>query len=166
MNDPSLVAIKGQPTKALDDAVYDAATLLQVATAASAARSSCLISDGQNGPKFNTHKYDEVRAELLRQEIAVYSVATGSSYFERKFDRLGSYAHDTGGECISDVERDFCGFLFPHYRASAQSIHSVSFRLASARSTTTLEVRVRREGLNILTRKRYYDGTFAAAPPK
>ncbi len=56
-----------------------------------------LISDGQNGAKFDTHKYDEVREELLRQDVTVYCVATGSAYFDRKFNRLVSYAHDTGG---------------------------------------------------------------------
>ena len=57
-----------------------------------------LISDGENGAKFNTHKYEEVRSELLRQGIIVYCVAVGSAYLERKFNRLVSYANDTGGE--------------------------------------------------------------------
>ena len=84
---PSLLAIKGQPTKALDDAVYDAAMLLKDRDSRKRRKIILLISDGQNGPKFNTHKYDVVREELLRQGITVYCVATGSDYFEPKMDQ-------------------------------------------------------------------------------
>jgi len=97
-NPAGLQAIKGQPTKALDDAVFEAADLLKDRDSRKRRKVILLISDGQNGAKFNTHSYDETRAELLRQGITVYSVATGSSYFERKFNRLVSYSHDTGGD--------------------------------------------------------------------
>ena len=100
------LAIKGQPTKALDDAVYDAAMLLQDRDSKKRRKIILLISDGQNGAKFNTHNYEETRAELFRQGIAVYSVATGSSNFERKFNRLLSYSHDTGGNIFYGVKED------------------------------------------------------------
>jgi len=71
---------QGQPTKALDDAVYSAAMLLQDRPSRDRRKIILLISDGQNGAKFNTHNHDDTRAELLRQGITVYSVAVGSAY--------------------------------------------------------------------------------------
>ena len=73
-----LQAIKGQSTIALDDAVFASAMLLKDRDPRKRRKVILLISDGQNGAKFNTHNYDETRAELLRQGIIVYSVATGS----------------------------------------------------------------------------------------
>lgn len=168
MNDPSLRAIKGQPTKALDDAVYDAAALLQGRDSRKRRKVILLISDGQNGPKFNTHKYDEVRAELLRQEIAVYSVATGSSYFERKFDRLVSYAHDTGGDVYFGAKQTTFSDFYSRITEEARNQYTLIYSPAGERKVDyhSIEVRVRREGLTILARKGYYGGTFAAVPSK
>jgi VWFA-related protein len=168
MNDPSLRAIKGQPTKALDDAVYDAAMLLQSRDSRKRRKVILLISDGQNGAKFNNHKYDEVRAELFRQEIAVYSVATGSSYFERKFDRLVSYAHDTGGDVYFGAKQTTFSDFYSRITEEARNQYTLIYSPAGERKVDyhSIEVRVRREGLTILARKGYYGGTFAAVPPK
>ena len=168
MNDPSLRAIKGQPTKALDDAVYDAAMLLQSRDSRKRRKVILLISDGQNGAKFNTHKYDEVRAELFRQEIAVYSVATGSSYFERKFDRLVSYAHDTGGDVYFGAKQTTFSDFYSRITEEARNQYTLIYSPAGDRKVDyhSIEVRVRREGLTILARKGYYGGTFAAVPSK
>src|SRR5258708_38531298 len=64
--------IKGQPTKALDDAVYAAAQLLKDRDPERQRRKIIfLISDGVNGPKFNVNKYDAVLKDLLRYNISV-----------------------------------------------------------------------------------------------
>jgi VWFA-related protein len=166
--DPSLIAIKGQPTKALDDAVYEAALLLKDRDSRKRRKIILLISDGQNGAKFNTHKYDVVREELLRQEIAVYSVATGSSYFERKFNRLVSYSHDTGGDIYYGAKQVSFSEFYSRITEEARNQYTLVY---TARGDTkvdyhTIEVRVRREGLTILAREGYYGGTFAAEPRK
>jgi VWFA-related protein len=168
MNDPSLRAIKGQPTKALDDAVYSAAMLLQDRPWRQRRKTILLISDGQNGAKFNTHKYDETRDELLRQGITVYSVAVGSAFFERKFSRLEEYAHDTGGEVFFGAKSETFEDFYSRITEQARNQYTLSFEPHGERKADyhTLEVRVRREGLTILARKRYYDGTFAADAPK
>jgi len=168
MNDPSLRAIKGQPTKALDDAVYSAAMLLQDRSWRQRRKTILLISDGQNGAKFNTHKYDETRDELLRQGITVYSVAVGSAFFERKFSRLEEYAHDTGGEVFFGAKSETFEDFYSRITEQARNQYTLSFEPHGERKADyhTLEVRVRREGLTILARKRYYDGTFAADAPK
>jgi VWFA-related protein len=168
MNDPSLIAIKGQPTKALDDAVYSAAMLLQDRPWRQRRKVILLISDGKNGAKFNTHKYDETRAELLHQGITVYSVAVGSAYFERKLNRLDEYAHDTGGEVFFGAKSETFEDFYSRITEQARNQYILSFEPRGEHKADyhTLEVRVRREGMTILTRKGYYDGTFATDPPK
>jgi len=167
-NDPSLIAIKGQPTKALDDAVYDAAMLLQDRDSRKRRKIILLISDGRNGAKFNTRKYDEVRSELLRQGIAVYSVATGSAYFDRKFDRLVSYAHDTVGDVYFGVKQGTFSEFYSRITEEARNQYTLVYspRGESKEDYHTIEVRVRREGLTVLAREGYYGGTFATVPQK
>src|SRR5205823_12643073 len=98
MTGPTL-NVKGQPTKAWDDAVYAAAQLLKDRDPERQRRKIIfLISDGVNGPKFNANNYDTVLKELLRYNITVYGIGVGSAYFERRFERLSKYAHDTGGD--------------------------------------------------------------------
>ena len=168
MNDPSLIAIKGQPTKALDDAVYSAAMLLQDRPWQQRRKVILLISDGKNGAKFNTHKYDETRAELLRQGIAVYSVAVGSAYFERKLNRLEEYAHDTGGDVFYGAKSESFEDFYSRIAEQARNPYTLSFEPHGERKADyhSLEVRVRREGLAILTRKGYYEGMFASEASK
>jgi Ca-activated chloride channel family protein len=168
VNDPTLRAIKGQPTKALDDAVYDAALLLQDRDSKKRRKIILLVSDGQNGTKFNTHKYDEVRAELLRQGITVYCVATGNAYFDRKFDRLLSYAHDTGGDIYFGVKQDAFSEFYSRITEEARNQYTLVYSPQGDAKVDyhSIEVRVRREGLTILARKGYYGGTFATVPSK
>jgi len=164
INDPSLRAIKGQPTKALDDAVYNGAMLMKDREPLKRRKVILLISDGQNGAKFNTHKYDETRAELLRQGIAVYSVATGSSYFERKFNRLVGYSHETGGDIFYGSKQSSFSDFYSQITEEARNQYTLTFSPKGDRKLDyhTIEVRVRREGLTVLAREGYYGGTPGA----
>jgi len=164
----SLRVIKGQPTKALDDAVYSAALLLKDRDSKKRRKIILLISDGQNGAKFNTHNYDETRAELLRQGIAVYSVATGSSYFERKFNRLVSYAHDTGGDIYYGAKQTTFSDFYSRITEEARNQYTLFYSPQGESKVDyhSIEVRVRRPEMTILTRKGYYGGTFATEAPK
>jgi len=168
LNFPSTRAIKGQPTKALDDAVYDAAGLLKDRDSKKRRKIILLISDGRNGAKFNTHKYDEVLAELLRQQITVYSVATGSAYFDRKFDRLVSYAHNTGGDIYYGAKQTSFSEFYSRISEEARNQYVLVYSPQGDRKVDyhTIEVRVRRPDMTILTRKGYYGGTFATEAPK
>lgn len=167
MNPAGLQAIKSQSTKALDDAVYAAAELLKDRPR-ERRKIILLISDGQNGAKFNTHSYDETLAALLRYNIAVYSVATGSSYFERKFTRLVNYSKDTGGDIYYGAKSNTFEEFYSRITEQARNQYTLAFAPHGERKVDyhTLEVRVRRDGLKILTREGYYGGTFATAPPK
>ena len=158
----AVLNIKGQPTKALDDAVYAAAQLLKDRDPERQRRKIIfLISDGVNGPKFNVNNYEAVRKELLRYNIAVYGVGVGSAFFERRFERLSKYAHDTGGDVYYGLKSRAMEELYARVTEEARN----QYTLAYAPSGTdrgaeyhSIEVRVRREGLTILTREGYYAG--------
>jgi len=161
-----LQGIKSQSTKALDDAVFESAMLLKERDSRNRRKVILLISDGQNGPKFNNHSYDETRAELLRQGIIVYCVATGSSYFERKFNRLVNYAHDTGGDIYYGVKQQALSEFYSRIAEEARNQYTLTYspRGDSKVDYHSIEVRVRREGLTILAREGYYGGTFTEPP--
>src|SRR6516162_4562789 len=165
---PSTHVIKGQPNKALDDAVYAAAQLLKDRDAKKRRKVILLISDGRNGAKFNTHKYDEVLAELLRQQITVYSVATGSAYFDRRFDRLVSYARNTGGDTYFGAKQTSFSDFYSRISEEARNQYVLVYSPQGDRKVDyhSIEVRVRRPNVEILTRKGYYGGTFATEAPR
>jgi Ca-activated chloride channel homolog len=165
LNYPSTRAIQAQANKALDDAVWSGAQLLKDRSSEKRRKIILIISDGQNGKKFNTHSYNETRAELLRQGIAVYSVATGSSYFERKLNRLEEYAHDTGGDVYFGAKSSTFENFYSVIAEEARNQYTLVYSPQGDRKIDyhTIEVRVRREGLTILTRRGYYGGTFASS---
>jgi VWFA-related protein len=161
-NPAGLQAIKGQPTKTLDDAVYASAMLLKDRDSSKRRKVILLISDGQNGAKFNTHSYDETKAELLRQGITVYSVATGSSYFERKFNRLVNYSNDTGGDIYYGAKQQAFSEFYSRIAEEARNQYILYYSPKGDRKVDyhTIEVRVRREGLQVHARQGYYGGTL------
>jgi Ca-activated chloride channel family protein len=158
----AVLNIKGQPTKALDDAVYAAAQLLKDRDPERQRRKIIfLISDGVNGPKFNVNNYDTVLKVLLRYNIGVYGLGVGSAYFDRRFERLSKYAHDTGGDVYYGLKSRAMEELYARVTEEARN----QYTLAYAPSGTdrgadyhAIEVRVRREGLTILAREGYYAG--------
>jgi Ca-activated chloride channel homolog len=159
---PATIAIKGQPTKALDDAVYSAAQLLEGRDPERQRRKIVfMISDGINGPKFNTNNYDTVIKELLRSDIAVYGVGIGSAFFERRFERLSKYAHDTGGDVYYALKGRAMEELYSRVTEEARNQYTLAYAPTGTDRGAeyhSIEVRVKREGLTILAREGYYVG--------
>jgi Ca-activated chloride channel homolog len=157
------INIKGQPTKALDDAVYAAAQLLKDRDPQRQRRKIIfLISDGINAPKFNTNKYDTVKEELLRHDISVYGVGVGSAFFERRFERLSKYAHDTGGDVYYAMKSRAMEELYKRVTEEARNQYLLAYSPSGTDRGAeyhSIEVRVKREGLTILAREGYYTGT-------
>jgi Ca-activated chloride channel family protein len=152
--------IKGQPTKALDDAVYNAAQLLKD-RGRDRRKIIFLISDGVNGPKFNTYNYSTTLKELLRYNISVYAVGVGSAYFDRKFERLSKYAHDTGGDVFYGLKSRAMEELYSRVTEQARNEYTLAYAPAGTDRGAeyhSIEVRVKRDGLTILTREGYYAG--------
>jgi len=155
-----LTVIKGQPTKALDDAVYEAAQLLKDRDR-ERRKIIFLISDGVNNPKFNTNNYDTTLKELLRYNISVYGVAIGRSILDHWFERLAKYARDTGGDVYYASKSRAMEELYARITEEARNQYTLAYAPAGtdrAAEYHTIEVRVRREGLTILARQGYYAG--------
>jgi VWFA-related protein len=158
----STIAIKGQSTKALDDAVFAAAQMLKDRDPERQRRKLIfLISDGVNGLKSNTNKYDTVRMDLLRYNIEVYGVGVGSAFFNRKFERLAKYAHDTGGDVYYAMKSRAMEELYSRVTEEARNQYTLYYYSNGTDRGAeyhTIEVRVKREGLTILTREGYFSG--------
>ena len=155
--------VKGQVTKTLDDAVYESAQLL-ADRGRERRKIIFLISDGQNGTRTNTHSYKDAKKELLKYGVSVYSVAVSSSYFERRFNRLVDYAHDTGGDVYFAAKRAAMEELYSKVTEQARNQYTLAYSPEGtdrAADYHKIEVRVKREGLTIDTREGYYSG---AAP--
>ena len=154
--------IQAQSTKALDDAVYAAAQLLKDRDPDRKRRKIILlISDGVNNPKVNTNKYDTVIKELLRYDIAVYGVGVGAAFFNRRFERLAKYAKDSGGDVYYGLKRMDMEEFYSRVTEEARNQYTLAYTpTGTDRSAEyhSIEVRVKRQGLTILTREGYYSG--------
>ncbi|GAC1637259.1 MAG: hypothetical protein NVS9B14_17070 [Candidatus Acidiferrum sp.] len=154
---PSTKIIKGQTNKALDDAMFEAAQLLSD-RGRSRRKIIFLISDGQNA-KNNKYDYDTVVKELLRYNISVYSLGVGKGFLDRKFSRLQSYAHDTGGDVYYAAKQKSLEELYSRVTEQARNQYTLAYSPQGNDKTKdyhSVEVRVRRAGLNIITREGYY----------
>jgi len=153
----STMILGDRTTKALDDAVYEAAQLLKD-RGRERRKIIFLISDGDNG-KTNVNTYGNTVKELLRYDIAVYSIGVGSGYFERRFSRLQSYAHDSGGDVYYAAKRNGLEELYSRVTEQARNQYTLGYNPRGNDRTKehhTVEVRVRREGLDVRTREGYY----------
>jgi Ca-activated chloride channel family protein len=153
----STMILGDRTTKALDDAVYEAAQLLKD-RGRDRRKIIFLISDGDNG-KTNVNTYGNTVKELLRYDIAVYSIGVGSGYFERRFSRLQSYAHDSGGDVYYAAKRNGLEELYSRVTEQARNQYTLGYNPRGNDRTKdhhTVEVRVRREGLDVRTREGYY----------
>jgi VWFA-related protein len=172
--DRSTQILKGQPTKALDDAVFAAAQLLHDRPR-SRRKVIVLISDGVNGKKFNKFKYDDVMKVLLRDNVAVYSVAVQSAYLERRIsplDRTVSplirYADHSGGEVYHATKEQSFEEFYRRLTEEARYQYTIAYvPRGTDRGSDyhTLEVRVEREKLNVKTREGYYTGAIPTGNP-
>jgi VWFA-related protein len=143
--------------KALDDAMYEVAGLLSD-RGRDRRKVVILISDGQNA-KNNKYSYDTVVKELLRYNISVYSLGVSRSYLDRKLNRLQSYAHDTGGDSYYAQRRNSLEELYSRVSEQARNQYTLAYSPQGNDKTKDyhqVEVRVRRAGLNIITREGYF----------
>jgi VWFA-related protein len=154
----------GHPnTKHIDDAIYAAAEQLQ-GRPRERRKIIFLISDGQNA-KNNTHKYDETLKKLLSADISVYAVGVGEANLNRGITFLGNnilakYAHATGGDIFyGGVSRENLEELYGRVSEQARNQYTIAYSGAKtdrSKPYHTIEVRVKRPGLGLLTRDGYY----------
>lgn len=154
----------GHPnTKHIDDAIYAAAQQLQ-GRPREMRKIIFMISDGQNA-KNNTHKYDETVKLLLSGEISVYVVGVGEANLNRGITFLGNnvlakYAHATGGDIFyGGMSRENLEGLYARVSEQARNQYTIGYSGAHTDRSQpyhSIEVRVKRPGLSLLTRDGYY----------
>ena len=156
-NLPSTIVLGEKTTKALDDAVYEAAQLLKD-RGRDRRKVIFLISDGDNS-KNNVNTYANTVKELLRYGISVYRVGVGSGLFERKFSRLQSYARDSGGDVYYAARRNALEELYSRVTEQARNQYTLGYNPRDndrSKDYHSVEVRIRRQGLDVRTREGYY----------
>jgi VWFA-related protein len=157
----------GHPnTKHINDAIYAAAEQLQDRPR-DRRRIIFLISDGQNA-KNNTHNYDETLKLLLSADVSVYVVGVGEANLNRGITFLGNnilskYAHATGGDIFyGGVSRENLEGLYARVSEQARNQYTIAYsgsHTDKSKPYHSIEVRVKRPGLSLLTRDGYYLST-------
>jgi VWFA-related protein len=150
----------------LDDALYAAADMFGDRQK-DRRKIIFLISDGSNSRQ-NRHTFNETARELLRNNVSVYSISTthsipapvGKSLIERGQAALQKYAAGTGGDTFYAGKESNLERLYADVTEEARNQYTIAFEpgnVDKSHDFHPIEVRVRRPGLNILTRQGYYD---------
>ena len=147
----------GRATKAMDDALFSAARLLQ-GRSVDRRKIILVVSDGRNEPKLNHHTHDEVVELLLRDNVSVYSLAIGADGPRRQFSMLADYAAATGGDVAYAKKSKSMENLYPKFTEQARHDYTIAY--APTRNTSASnfhEVKVTAPfGLTANTRRGYY----------
>lgn len=148
-------------TKALDDAVFGAAEILKNRPR-NRRKIIFIVSDGvDGGKKYNKNTFDNTVKELNGHSISVFGVGVGSAFFDRKFEKLSQYAHATGGDVYYAAKKETLQDMYSRITEEARNEYTLAYvprDTNRAKDYHDVEVRVKREGLTILTRNRYYTG--------
>jgi len=157
------------PTKALDDAIYSAAELLRE-RGRDRRKIILLISDGENGEKFNHHTYVDTAGALLGSNISVFSLAVGSktSFMEteglralkyrKRFSRLAAYANDSGGDVYFAAKSGSMERLYARITEEARHEYTLAYVPVGNNKNSdyhAVEVRVARPEVIVKTRRGY-----------
>jgi Ca-activated chloride channel family protein len=146
------------PTKALDDAIFSAAQLLQD-RGRGRRRVILLISDGINGEQFNHHTYQDALEMLTRDSISVYSLAVGSTSSRRRFSGLIRYANESGGDTFYAAKSNAMEKLYARITEQARHEYTLAYVPRGNNHDSSyhvVEVTTTRQGLHVKTRQGYY----------
>jgi Ca-activated chloride channel homolog len=160
------VNLGSRPTKALDDAIYSSAVLLNNRDGARR-RVILLISDGINGEQFNHHTYKDTLETLVRENISVYSLAVGGSSSRRRFSRLVNYANESGGDIYYAAKSDAMEKLYTQITEQARHQYTLAYVPRGNNRNSSyhvVDVKTTREGLQVKTRQGYYATPQSAVP--
>lgn len=89
-----------RPSKALDDALYSSAQLLEQRPR-DHRRIILMFTDVANEPKLNHHSHEAVRDLLLQDNISLYALVPGAGKSKRKLSALTDYSSQSGGGIFS-----------------------------------------------------------------
>ncbi|HXN23173.1 MAG TPA: VWA domain-containing protein [Candidatus Dormibacteraeota bacterium] len=149
--------ITRKASKDIDDAVYEAGEMLQQRPR-ERRKIIVLISDGNNS-KNNTHSFNDTVKLLLTSGISVYSVGVGNANFDRGLTVSSKYAHATGGDVFYGLKRETIENLYSVLTEQARNQYTLAYvprGTDRALEYHTIEVRVQRPHLSLVTREGYY----------
>jgi VWFA-related protein len=147
----------GKSTKHINDALHDAAELLRMRDS-QRRRMIILVSDGTN-VKNNTYSYEETLRLLLSSNISVYSIGVDQAVILRGTTILSRYAHATGGDVYYAAKSSELADLYTRVTEQARHQYTLGYLPAETdrgKPYHSIEVRIRRPGLSLLTRDGYY----------
>lgn len=147
----------------LDDAIYSAGEMLK-GRGRDRRKIIFLISDGNNA-RNNKHNFKETLQLLLTADVSVYSISVGHALFQHETSRLEHYATGTGGDTFYAGKSESLGRLYAKVTEQARNQYILAFSpQESDRSKDyhSIEVRVRRAGLDITAREGYYTSAVNA----
>jgi len=156
-----------RPSKALDDAVFSAADLLEN-VAAGRRKIVLVISDGANEPKLNHHDFGSVKEKLLFDNISVFSVAVGSNTARRKYSRLEDYSRASGGDIYYALKSSSMERFYARITEQARHEYTLAYVPAGTQLDSNyhrIDLRISGDGLTAQTREGYYKNR-PADPPK
>lgn len=149
--------ISRDTTKHLNDAVHDAAELLR-SRGRDRRKVIILVSDGVNA-RNNTHSYDDTLKLLLSVDVSVYAIGVDAAILNRGTSLLSHYAHATGGDVYYSARGSSLAELYSQVGEQARHEYTLGYTPSGtdrAQDYHSIEVRIRRSDLRLLTRDGYY----------
>lgn len=144
-------------TKHIDDAVHNAAEALRLRDR-ERRKIIILVSDGVNA-KTNSYNYDQTLALLLSSDISVYAIGTDAAFLRRGASPLSRYARATGGDTYFVSNQAALSRAYSQVAEQARHQYTLSYAPTGTDRTQnyhSIEVRVERPGLEVLSRDGYY----------
>jgi VWFA-related protein len=133
--------------------------------------STQLIVNG--GKKFNKFSYEQVIKVLQGENIAVYAIAVPSAFLDRKIspiDRTVSplirYAKDSGGEIYRATKEESFETFYARLTEEARHQYTLAYIPRGTDPSSeyhSIEVRVKRERVDVHTRDGYFTGQLPGA---
>lgn len=144
-------------TKHINDAVHAAAELLRD-RGRDRRKVIILVSDGVNA-KNNTYSYEETLKLLLSVDVSIYAIGVDAAVINRGTSILSHYAHATGGDVYYAARGSSLPDLYSHVSEQARHQYTLGYvpsGTSRSQDYHSIEVRIRRPELTLLTRDGYY----------
>jgi VWFA-related protein len=126
-----------------------------------------LVSDMSNSS--NAHTFEETLHELEINDVSVYSISVvhelpvGRSVAQRGAQQVDRYATDTGGDTFYAAKQQDLERLYSNVTEQARNEYTLTFSpqdVDRGRDYHSIEVRVRRPDLTIVTRQGYFQSAI------
>jgi len=144
-------------TKHINDAIHAAAELLRD-RGRDRRKVIIIVSDGVNA-KNNTYSYEDTLKLLLSIDVSIYAIGVDAAVLNRGTNVLSHYAHATGGDVYYSARGSSLAELYSHVSEQARHQYTLGYVPSGtnrAQDYHSIEVRIRRPELTLLTRDGYY----------